>query len=291
MSPAPLVSIALPAYNAEKTLSRAVCSIQLQTLADWELILIDDGSTDGTASVASGFNDPRIVVVSGRTKQGLAMRLNQALSMARGDFFARLDADDIACPERLQRQVEFLQQHREVDLVGTGAVVFASDGSAAGLFPVRVTHEEICRHPWSGFLLAHPTWMGKTAWFRKHQYRADMAKAQDQDLLLRSYRTSVFACLPEALTGYAQERLSLGKILASRYYFSRAVIREAWRNGQYLAGIYGLGGQVAKGAIDAFAILTGLERILLQHRALPISDAEIAKWKRCWAACTKGAVI
>lgn len=288
MSSTPLVSIALPAHNAEKTLPRAVRSLQQQTLTDWELILIDDGSTDSTASVASGFNDPRIVVVSDRVRKGLAIRLNQVLSMARGEFFARLDADDIACPERLQRQVEFLQQHRRIDLVGTGAVVFAADGSAVGLFPVRLTHEEICRHPWSGFRLAHPTWMGKTAWFRKHQYRTDMAKAQDQDLLLRSYRTSVFACLPEALTGYAQERLLLGKILASRYYFSQALIREAWRSGLYQAGLFGLGGQIAKGAFDTLAIVSGLERVILRHRALPISEAEITRWKRCWSSCTSG---
>ncbi len=276
----------MPAHNAEKTLHRAIRSLQQQTLVDWELILIDDGSTDNTGAVASGFNDPRITVVADTERKGLAARLNQALGVARGEFVARLDADDIACPERLQRQVEYLQQHRHVDLIGTGAVVFAADGSAKGLFPVQLTHEEICRNPWSGFRLAHPTWMGRTEWFKKYLYRTDMTRAQDQDLLLRSYRTSVFACLPEVLTGYAQERLTLGKILASRYYFSRAILREAWCNDEYLAGLSGLAGQFVKGLFDAFAILSGLQHAILRHRARPISEIEIAKWKRCWSVCT-----
>lgn len=286
MSSAPLVSIALPAYNAEKTLYRAIRSLQQQTLEDWELILIDDGSTDGTVSIAEGFNDSRVVIIREHTRKGLATRLNQALNVARGEFLARLDADDIAFPERLQSQIDFLQSHREVDLVGTGAVIFMEDGYAAGLFPVRITHEEICRRPRSGFYLAHPTWMGRTAWFRKYRYREDMHKAQDQDLLLRSYRTSIFACLPEALTGYAQERLSLRKTLVSRYYFSQALIRDAWNNRRFFSGLLALAEQITKGAFDAFAILSGLERIILRHRALPIHETEMARWKRCWSACT-----
>ena len=286
MSSTPLISIAMPAYNAAKTLRRAIRSLLLQSLADWELILIDDGSTDATARIAAGFNDPRIMVISDGEKRGLAWRLNQTINISHGEYFARLDADDIACPERLERQVEFLQQHHDVDLVGTGAVVFAVDGSVVGLFPVRRTHEEICRRPWSGFYLAHPTWMGKTAWFRKYQYRTDMAKAQDQDLLLRSYRASIFACLPEVLTGYAQETLSLNKILASRYYFSRALMREARQSGQYLNGLFALATQATKGMIDTFAILSGLDRVILRHRALPIGEDEMARWKQCWTACT-----
>ena len=283
----PLISIAMPVHNAARTLHRAVSSVIWQTYPHWELILIDDGSTDATGRIAAGFSDSRIKIVSDNRKLGLAARLNQALDICRGEYFARLDADDIAYPERLQRQVEFLQQHAEIDLLGTGAVVFGNDGAAVGIFPQRQTHDEICRNPWSGFYLAHPTWMGKTEWFRIHRYRNEMRKAQDQDLLLRSWRTSRFACLPEILTGYAQETLSLKKILITRYYFSMALARAAASHGQYLSGLLALLSQAAKGMVDAFSILTGLERVILRHRALPVTGQERERWEQCWSACAK----
>lgn len=285
----PLVSIAMPVHNAAETLNRAVGSIIGQSYSRWELILIDDGSTDETGHIAANFRDSRIRLVSDNRKLGLAARLNQALDICRGEYFARLDADDVAYPERLQRQVEFLQQHVEIDLLGTGAVVFGNDGAAVGVFPLRQTHDEICRNPWSGFYLAHPTWMGRTQWFRKHRYRNEMRKAQDQDLLLRSWRTSRFACLPEILTGYAQESLSLKKILVTRYYFSKALAQAAIRGGDYFSGVCALSMQVAKGMVDTFSLLTGLERAILRHRALPVSVRELARWEQCWSECVKEA--
>jgi len=277
----------MPVHNAAKTLHRAVWSVIRQSYPHWELILIDDGSTDETGHIAAGFHDSRVKLVADNRKLGLAARLNQALDICRGEYFARLDADDIAYPERLQRQVVFLQQHAEIDLLGTGAVVFGDDGAAVGVFPLRLTHDEICRNPWSGFYLAHPTCIGKTEWFRIHRYRNEMRKAQDQDLLLRSWRTSRFACLPEILTGYAQETLSLKKILVTRYYFSRALVQAAARRGQYLSGLLALMSQAAKGMVDAFSILTGLGRVILRHRALPISAQERERWEKCWSACAK----
>jgi hypothetical protein len=285
----PLVSIAMPVHNTAKTLKRAVWSIIRQTYSHWELILIDDGSTDETGHIAAGFHDARIRVISENRKLGLAARLNQALDICHGEYFARLDADDVAYPERLQRQVEFLQQHAEIDLLGTGAVVFGNNGAALGVFPLRQTHDEICRNPWAGFYLAHPTWMGRTEWFRKHRYRNEMRKAQDQDLLLRSWRTSQFASLPEILTGYAQESLSLKKILVTRYYFSKALARAAIHGGHYLSGACALAAQVAKGMVDTFSILTGLERIFLKHRALPMGEHERVRWERCWSGCSEDA--
>jgi len=287
MGSRPLVSIAMPVHNSGKTLRRAIRSVIWQTYPDWELILIDDGSTDESGHIAASFHDPRIRVISDGRKLGLAARLNQALDICHGEYFARLDADDVAYPERLQRQVDFLQQHGEIDLLGTGAVVFGSDGSAVGVFPLRQSHDAICRSPWSGFYLAHPTWMGRTEWFRKHRYRSEMRKAQDQDLLLRSWHTSRFACLPEILNGYAQESLSLKKILVTRYYFSKSLVRAAVRRGQYLSGLLALATQLAQGMVDAFSILTGLERVILRHRALPVSMQERTRWEQCWAASTE----
>jgi glycosyltransferase involved in cell wall biosynthesis len=291
VSISPLVSILLPVRNAEKTLALAISSIRLQTYPTWELIIIDDGSTDGTVTVAQSFHDARIRVVYDGKKLGLATRLNQGLDMCRGDYIARIDGDDIAYPQRLERQTAFMQKNRHIDLLGTGAMVFGQDGIAVGKFPVRETHAEICKNPWSGFYLAHPTWLGKAGWFRKYRYRPTMKKAQDQDLLLRSFETSEFACLPDILTGYRQEFLSIKKTIKSRYYFSKALGREAIRRKIYPLMVWAMIAQMAKGGVDALAISTGQQRNVLKHRALPASKQEVRGWTKCWTLCNEAIQI
>ena len=171
-------------------------------------------------------------MVADGQRRGLAARLNQAIELARGRYLARMDADDIAYPERLERQLAFLEAHPEVDLLGSGMMVFADDGHPAGLYNVRTTHAEICARPLSGFYLAHPTWMGRIDWFRKWRYDPVCRKAQDQDLLLRAWRSSRYAALPEPLVGYRQDAFSIRKSWLGRYYFSRAILRVSASEGR-----------------------------------------------------------
>ncbi len=202
MTPAPLVSVVLPVYNAGLTLPQALASIQLQTFRDWELIFIDDGSTDD-CTVGFSSSDDRIRVVRDGRNLGLAARLNQGIDLARGKYLARMDSDDVAYPSRLERQIEFLDRNPNIDLAGTKAIVFRDEGHPVGLFPFRATHAEICARPWNGFYLPHPTWMGRIEWFRRHRYTIpEVVRAEDQDLLLRTYDSSRFACVDEILFGY-----------------------------------------------------------------------------------------
>jgi glycosyltransferase involved in cell wall biosynthesis len=283
----PLVSIGMSVRNCESTLKTALESILQQTYANWELLLLDDGSHDGTVNIARQFNDSRIRLVVDGKNLGLATRLNQAVELAKGTYFARMDGDDVSYPGRLERQVGMLETNRDTNLVGCGAIVFDSKGEAVGRLPLRVDHEEICARPWAGFYLAHPTWMGQIDWFRKHPYRQDALRGQDQDLLLRTYRESRFAALPEILLGYRQETLSLSRILRGRYHFSRALLRQFvvgrdWRLAR------GLIEQPAKALFDLIAVGSGLNYRLLRHRALPIDDAQRAAWKKVWVATTAG---
>ena len=139
----PIVSIGMPVYNCAGTIAQAICSILNQTLKDWELIIIDD-STDNTLEIIDTFADPRIIVTKGDGKKGLPARLNECISKAKGRFFARMDGDDIAYPGRLQCQIEFLQSHPEIDLVGGWVVVFRNDGTALGARRSPLAHEQIC---------------------------------------------------------------------------------------------------------------------------------------------------
>lgn len=277
----PLVSIGMSVRNSESTLKPALRSILQQTYTNWELLLLDDGSRDETVSIARRYEDPRIRLIADGRGLGLAARLNQAVGLARGAYFARMDGDDISYPERLERQVGMLELHREVNLLGCGAIVFDSRGEAVGRLPSRLDHEEICARPWAGFYLAHPTWMGRIEWFRKNPYRKDALRAQDQDLLLRTYRQSRFAALSEVLLGYRQETLSLSRILRGRYHFSRALLRQLVVGGDWRLA-RGLVEQPAKALYDLIAVGSGLNYRLLRHRALPIDETQRASWKEAW---------
>lgn len=278
----PLVSVGMSVRNCESTLGAALQSVVQQTYTHWELWLLDDGSTDGTLNVARQFSDPRIrLIVDGR-RRGLAARLNQAVDLAQGQYFARMDGDDICYPERLERQVAMLQSRPDIDMLGCGAIVFNGGGQAVGRLPIRLEHAEICARPWAGFYLAHPTWVGRTDWFKKYLYRQDAMRAQDQDLLLRAYRHSHFAALPDTLLGYRQETLSLSRTLRGRYHFSRALFRQMLGGGDWQL-IRGLIEQPLKGMIDIFAVGTGLNYRLLRHRALPIDEKARAEWEAVWS--------
>lgn len=279
---APLISGAMAVFNNAATLRVAVRSVLTQTETRWELLLIDDGSTDDTARIMEEFHDPRIHAVADGNRLGHGARLNQAIDMARGLYIARMDGDDVCYPERFARQRAFLEAHSEIDLLGSGALVFQQDGAVKGLFPTLPRHEDICRRPWAGFHLPHPTWMGRAAWFRKYRY-GSWYRAEDQDLLLRSFSESRFACLPEVLLGYRQGPLSAGKLLAARHSFMCAVCQEALRRQRYGWIPRVLAGQGAKGLFESAAIVAGFENELLRHRAPPRVDAAtLARWREVW---------
>ena len=123
----PLVSVLMPVYNGEPYLREAVESILNQSFTDFEFIIIDDGSTDKTPEILKSYADPRLVVVN-QANIGVTQSLNKAINMARGQYIARMDADDISLPKRLQMQVEFLEKHPTVGLVGTSVIHFDEDG-------------------------------------------------------------------------------------------------------------------------------------------------------------------
>jgi len=123
----PRLSVLLPVYNAADSVAQALASILEQSFTDFEVIIIDDGSTDGSFETLQGFKDAR-VHLSSRENRGLAVSLNEALRSARGELIARQDADDISEATRLQRQVDFLDKHPTIGLVGTNYVLMDERG-------------------------------------------------------------------------------------------------------------------------------------------------------------------
>ena len=129
----PIITVGMPVRNNAPTIRTAVRSILLQTIPDWELLLVDDGSTDGMVDALGDLLcDPRIRVFSDGKALGISSRLNQTLDLARGRYYARMDGDDVSYPERFEQQLEFLQTHPEVNLVGAQLLIVAEGGRVLG---------------------------------------------------------------------------------------------------------------------------------------------------------------
>jgi glycosyltransferase involved in cell wall biosynthesis len=279
-SASPLVSIIMSMRNSAPTVGAAVRSVLMQTLRDWELIVIDDGSTDRSGAIVEGFHDERIRLIRESSSAGLAARLNQAIALAKGEFIARMDADDICFPERLARQVACLREDPRLDLIGCGAVVFTSEGKLLGEMPIGLGHQDIVARPFVGFPLPHPTWCGRASWFRKTPYNGELRYAEDQDILLRSFRHSKLGGLDKVLLGYRQDQLALKKLIPGRMTF----VRLAWRNGvaarEFLPALAGIANHAAKGILDVATLAIGFNRQMQLRRLKSVSPTVEQQWRQ-----------
>jgi glycosyltransferase involved in cell wall biosynthesis len=277
----PLVSIAMPVCNAEKTLALAIRSIMQQTYKNWELLLIDDGSVDQSIELIRDFHDRRIKITRDGQNLGLATRLNQAVDIAQGEYIARMDADDVAYPERLQRQVDILQSNRGLDLVAVRTLAITAEDEPVGIMPFFETHVELSAQPWKGFYLAHPTWMARTAWFKKHKYRLPAPYCcEDQELLLRSYKSSCFYTLPETLSAYRlRSKIASRKALRTRLSMLAFQSRYFIRNKQYRCMALSLGAFVARVILDTSSIILGSRLFLKMKYTAPLTLEEKRKWQ------------
>jgi len=284
------VTILMTALNAERTLSTALASIRAQTYADWELLLVDNGSEDRSVQIGAetAAADPRIRVIPDEGRRGRSVKLNQLLDVAQSPLFALMDADDVAYPQRLERQVAYLHGHPQVDLVGAAMLVFGVDGRAIGKRAVPLEHREICARPRAGFRLFQPTWLGHAEWFRRYRYSERASRCEDQDLLYRSHRTSVFANIGEPLLGYREERLIMRKLLMSRLNWTRLTGGQLWREGQHGHALQIAASQIAKASVDAIAVGTGLGHRLSPQRAGRMSVKEAQEWRRVWESFDPG---
>jgi glycosyltransferase involved in cell wall biosynthesis len=277
----PAITIAMPFYNSAATLELSVRSLLNQSHRDFELLLCDDGSTDQSLAIARRFRDPRILCWSDGQRKRLAARLNACIDLARGEYFARMDADDIAYPNRLSIQLAFLRQHPEIDLCSAGAMVFGRYGRPLWRYRPATDHAQIVRSPFRGFPLWHPAWMGRTAWFRRWRYDERARLAQDQELLLRSYRESRFANLPWVLLGYRREHATLKKLLRYKLLHIRYACHQPhhqlhpWQKAQLVAV------SAARLAANCVGVLGGARRIGHQSAFQP-TPSELAEWSAVW---------
>ncbi len=200
----PRVSVVLPVYNAERFVGEAIDSILGQTLADFELIVIDDGSTDATGTILAdrAARDPRIRLVT-RENRGLTPTLNEGLAAARADYVAIMNADDVALAERLERQAAFLDAHPAVAAVGSQTRLILADGTPGPSVSLPQTPADVRAFLPKASPLAHPAVMfRRAAVIAAGGYRPQIEPAEDYDLWLRLADRYGLANLPNVLLHY-----------------------------------------------------------------------------------------
>lgn len=208
----PLVSVVMPVYNAGHFLSDAVNSICDQSFRDWEMICVDDGSTDGSGRVLDRFaeRDTRIKVVH-QSNTGIVGALNHGCELARGPLICRMDSDDVALPERMEQQIAFLRNSPNCVAVGGAILEIDVDGDPLCYSQLATSHAEIennLLHRRTG--LFHPTTMIRTEAFRAAGgYRAEYQWVEDHDLWLRLARRGQLANLGEVVLCYRQHASSV----------------------------------------------------------------------------------
>jgi glycosyltransferase involved in cell wall biosynthesis len=234
---APVVSVVLPVYNAEQYIAAAVQSVLDQTFKDFEFIIIDDGSTDRSTEILQVLarKDPRIKLIS-RPNTGYVIALNEALAMARGEFIARMDADDICLPTRFEKQVAYLRANPDVVLLGTHVAQMDVAGLVIGPMPdVAFGHEAInealLRRGWP---IVHPAVMMRTDAVRKvGGYVVEYCPNEDHDLFLKLGEVGQLENLPEVLVHYRKHDASQSaqKMEQTITIVSRIIIEACRRRG------------------------------------------------------------
>lgn len=215
----PFISVGIPIYNAEKYLPLAIQSIINQSYQNWELILIDDGSTDDSLQIAKSFEakDKRIRVISDGQNKKLPYRLNQIIGEAKYDYIMRMDADDMIHPKKIEIQIEFLIKNPQYDLVSTGLVSINKNHKAYGYRNFSQTHTEF-RELKMSYPIVHASIMAKTSWYKRNKYRLDYPRCEDYELWCRtSLKNDLkIAILPNLLYYYREEGLlELDKLIRS----------------------------------------------------------------------------
>lgn len=248
------ISIGIPVFNAEDFLEDAIKSVLAQTFTDWELIIIDDGSTDNSLQIAKKYESERVRVYSDGLNKKLPARLNEIVRLARYDFIARMDADDLILPTKIEKQLAIIVNKPDVDIVSTGVVNINSENKVLGTrstssFYVPTLIDVIAGR--SG--IVHASILARKNWYLRNPYNEKNLQAEDYQLWaeakirndlnvwfldepLYCYRVDQNVQLKKMLRGYSQQRKFIKNIISNRSIDKILVFKELFK--LYLKSIY-----------------------------------------------------
>ncbi len=216
------VTIAIPFYNAEETILDAVRSVFAQTHENWELLLIDDGSNDKSLELVQGIKDPRVSIYSDGKNLKLAARLNQIVDLAKYDYIARMDADDLMSPDRIEKLISILI-NENYDLVSCGTYSIKMNNSYNGY---RGNYEE--KYSFEGILnksqkFLHAGLIARKSWYQRNRYNEQIPVGQDTHLWLSASKALDFNAksISDPLYMYREEGNVTVKKLMKAYQVER----------------------------------------------------------------------
>jgi glycosyltransferase involved in cell wall biosynthesis len=248
----PTVSVIMPVYNGECFLREAIDSVRSQTFTDWELILVDDASTDNSATIAREYaaRDSRIHFFANEVNLGVAQTRNRALAAARGLYIAPLDNDDAALPSRLAEQVRFLEDNPEVGLVGSSLQIMDEDSLVVATRVYPCSDQEIRACLLRMNPIANPASMFRMSIFVElGGYDESVCPVEDYDFVMRVAGCCKIANLRQPLTRYRMspgqaKSVYLKKTLRMTLFIQRKALeggaRDSLRNRLYRLGLKGL---------------------------------------------------
>ena len=201
----PLVSIIMPVYNCEKYIVQAVNSVLQQTYTNFELIILEDASTDNTLNILKKISDERIKLIINEKNIGLINNLNKGISLVsfQAKYIARMDGDDVCLNNRLEKQIYFLEKNQQVDVVASTVTLIDENNNNIGVWSddvQNVSTKEIRSFLWKNNCIAHPTVVIKADVLKAFQYETTQKLSEDYDLWLRlTSQNKIIAKLNEPL--------------------------------------------------------------------------------------------
>ena len=206
----PQVSVIMPVYNAGTYLGQAIKSVLEQTFDDFELIVIDDGSTDSSRDIILSFSDSRIKYHKNEENLGVIKSLNKAISICSGEFIIRMDADDICEPQRFEEQIRFMKKHPDTGLCGTWAKVIDSQNNISGKIVNQTSPEFISISLLFTIPLVHPSVCFRASILKYNLYD-NVPHAEDYELWRRLNDQTKMANLPKYLLQYRWHNSNISK--------------------------------------------------------------------------------
>jgi len=230
----PGITVLMPVYNSAKFLREAIESILQQTFTDFEFLIIDDGSSDASVAIVKSYADPRIRFYQNEENMGISPTLNKGIELAAAPYIARMDADDISYPDRLQKQYLYLQAHSNYAMVSSLVRVVSEDGQLIrqDIFDSAYFYYNLTFICW----IYHPTVMYRTAAVKEVGMYTE-AYSEDFELFWQLSRRHKIYNLPEVLLDYRQTNQSLHQVLKKDEY-AQAQHAQLLRNIRYYTGAH-----------------------------------------------------
>lgn len=264
------ITVGLPFFNDERYLENAIRSIFAQSIDNWKLLLVDDGSSDSSLDIAMSVKDERVRVIQGKENRGLPYRLNQITSLTKSKYLARMDGDDMMHPERLKKQMQALRCNPNTPCISTGVWIIDDVNNARGYRAFCSTNQSLdTQKVLANRVMVHPTLTASTDWFRRNLYSEDHRRVQDHELWCRAFLKGdlKLICIDEPLYLFREiGSCTLKKAIVGHMTYCR-ILRKHGRN---LAGSFRTNLQVAKSytkiAIYTIAFGIGVHNRIINMR-------------------------